>query len=175
MDSKRQRNDRDSGISIDLGLGDLFRNMSSLVDLANEMAEMGQTEISREGDIPGLGKARGSYGFSMKVGMGGMPTVEPTVEPFGSAPQRGEDPVAVDVREPVVDIFDEGDRVLVVAEMPGAEEPSIEIQIEADLLSLSATGKSCKYAKEMLLPSVVKQTPARRSYRNGVLEIELEK
>lgn len=171
MEKRRPRRDSDRDAHIDLGFGELFRGIGNLVDLVTEMAQQGQTEIRKEGEIKGLGKAKGVYGFSVKVGLGGTPAVEP----FGNIRQTPEGPVVEDVREPLVDVFDEGDRVLVVAELPGVQDEAIQLQIEGDVFSLAAGGKDRKYAKEVLLPCTVEPTPTRRSYQNGILEIELRK
>ncbi len=58
-----------------------------------------------------------------------------------------------EVREPVVDIFEEEDHVLVVAEMPGVSPEDVKITVEDDLLTISAERGDKKYRKEVLLPA----------------------
>lgn len=171
MDEKKRKRDLGQDIHIDLGFGNLFRGIGDLMDLVAEMSKEGTTEIHREGEIKDLGKARGVYGFSVKMGLGGTPTVEQ----FGNVRRTAEGPVVEDVREPLVDVFDEADRVLVVAELPGVQESAIAIQVEGDVLSLTAEGKDRKYAKEVLLPHAVEPTPLKQSFQNGVLETEWKK
>lgn len=171
MEGKRPERERDRDVHVDLSFGDLFKGIGNLVDLVTEMAQQGESEVRRTGEIKGLGKARGVYGFSVKMGLGGTPTVER----FGNIRQTAEGPVVEDLREPMVDLFDEGDRVLVVAELPGVQEAAIQVQIEGDVLNLAAEGKDRKYCKELLLPFAVEPTPTKRSYQSGILEIELKK
>jgi len=47
--------------------------------------------------------------------------------------------------EPVVDIFDERDCILVIAEVPGAEENSIRVELENHTLKLQAGGRYRAY------------------------------
>ena len=44
-----------------------------------------------------------------------------------------------------MDVFDETDHVLVVAELPGAEESGVKTEVKDDVLLISATGKDRRY------------------------------
>lgn len=160
-------------VEFDFGLGGLFKGIGSLVDLVSKMTEEGKEEYTRTGEIKGLGdKAKGIYGFSVKMGIGG----QPTVEHFGNIKktERGSVEVA-EVREPIVDVFDEGDYLMVISELPGVEESDIHLEIKGDILSLKAEGKDRKYSKEVLLPSEVKAESMETQYKSGILEIKLTK
>ena len=76
---------------IDLGLGGLFKGIGNLMDLISDMAEKGESEVSRHGEfkVKGLDRARGVYGFSVRMGLGGTPTVEH----FGNIRATDEGPV----------------------------------------------------------------------------------
>jgi HSP20 family protein len=115
---------------------------------------------------------KGIYGFTVKVGLGDD---RPRVEPFGNIRKDRESghTVVQEVREPVVDVFEEDDHVLVVAEMPGVSVEDVKITVEDDLLTISAERGDKKYRKEVLLPGQLQ--PARRSQvacNNGVVEIK---
>ena len=43
-----------------------------------------------------------------------------------------------ELREPLVDVFEEENHVLIVAEMPGIEAEDVEVEIQDDILTLSA-------------------------------------
>jgi len=66
------------------------------------------------------------------------------------------------------------DKVVVVAEMPGVEKDSINIRIKDNKLIISASNKK-KYYKEIELPPGIKPDKARAKYKNGVLEVVIEK
>ena len=75
-------------------------------------------------------------------------------------------------REPLVDVFDEGKNLRIVAELPGTEKKNIKLKLEENKLIISTKDK--KYHKEVELPSKAKLSK-KFSYKNGVLEIDLEK
>ncbi|MFH1927436.1 MAG: archaeal heat shock protein Hsp20 [Chloroflexota bacterium] len=158
---------------IDFGLGGLFKGIGNVIDLVSEMVEEGEEEVAQTGEfkVKGLGdKAKGVYGLHVRMGLGGIPTVEH----FGNIRATEEGPVVAEEREPLVDVFDEGDVILVVAELPGVEKRDIHIEVKDDVLSLS-TVEGRKYAKEILLPSLVDPATMETAYRNGVLEVRLAK
>jgi HSP20 family protein len=167
MTSSRERTTRPEGE----GLGGLLRGLGDLVNLAERLAEQGEHAVSQEREFSSPGGARGVYGFSVRTGLGGAPTVER----FGNVRATSEGPVVSDTREPLVDVFDEGAEVVVVAEVPGVQEKDINLDLEGDVLALSATGPKRKYEKEVLLPAPVDPATRRQSYQNGYLELRFKK
>lgn len=159
-------------VDVEVGLGGLFKGMGSLFDLIDKMAEEGKTEEvqTEEKDVLG-GKGKAVYGFSVRVGLGG----KPVIESFGNVRTTEGGAVVAEVREPLVDIFDEGDEIRVIVEIPGVEEKNIKVEAKDDILTLSAEAGERKYQKEVLLPHAVKPQITGRSYRNGVLELKLGK
>jgi HSP20 family protein len=160
-------------VSFDLGFGGLFKGLGDFIDLLGDMIETGEEEITRTGEfrVKGLGdKGRGVYGFSVRSGIGGIPRVER----FGNIRSTEEGPVVAEVREPLVDLFDEEWEIVIVAELPGVAEEEVHIEIEDDILSLETTGER-KYAKEILLPEQVDAATLQKAYKNGILELRLKK
>jgi HSP20 family protein len=135
------------------------------------MAERGENEVTRTGEVQGPGRTRAMYGFTVKIGAGGVPRVES----FGNVRDTEMGAVVEEVREPVVDVFDEGNEVVVIAEIPGVEESDVHVDIQEDILLISASHQDRKYSKEVLLPCAVLAETMKSSYRNGVLEIRLTK
>lgn len=158
-------------INIDLRFGELFKGLGNFMELLGEMSQEGQSEMSRTGEIKSPSGLRGVYGFTVKTGLGGVPVVER----FGNIRPTERGPQVSEVREPLVDVFDEGDHILVVAELPGVAEDDIRIEVKDDILNLSAEGHDRKYAKEVLLSAMVDPASLRRSYKSGILEIHLSK
>jgi len=179
---------RGGGISIDpsagsgqaLGLGEMFKGLGDLIKLAadladkidlseldeEKLAELRRASQTRVGGIP-----RGVYGVSVRRGIGGIPRVQP----FGNIRRTERGPVVDEVREPLVDVFDEDDVLLVIAELPGVEERDIQIEVHDGLLKLSTTTKGRRYTKELQLPCPVEESTMESAYKNGVLEIRLRK
>ncbi|MDO9349225.1 MAG: archaeal heat shock protein Hsp20 [Anaerolineales bacterium] len=172
MPEKKKRETKGEA-SFDLGFGGLFKGLGDFVDLLSEMVEKGEEQVTRTGEfkVKGLGdKARGVYGFSVHTGIGGIPRVER----FGNIRATEEGPEVAEVREPLVDVFDEEREMLVVAELPGVGEEEIRVEIQDDVLSLETTGEH-KYAKEILLSAPVDAANMQKSYKNGILELRLKK
>lgn len=166
------KEDRKAKAESSFGLGGLFKGMGDLFEVISKMTEEGAQEIVRSGEIAGLpGKAKGVYGFTIRMGLGG----QPTVERFGNIRRTEKGAVVAEVQEPLVDIFDEAGSVLVIVELPGVDEKDIQLEIRDDILSLTAEGKHRKYSKEILLPSLVDAASRESSYNNGILEIKLIK
>jgi HSP20 family protein len=117
---------------------------------------------------------KGVYGFSVKVGLGDKGAQEVKVEPFGNVrrDERSGETVVQEIREPVVDVFEEKDHTLVVAEMPGISTKDVKLTVKDDLLTIYAEKKDKKYRKEVLLPRSYPREKMKVSCNNGILEIK---
>ena len=76
--------------------------------------------------------------------------------------------------EPPVDVFDEGDHLRVVAELPGVEEHDIKAEAKGTELTISAERGHKRYSKRVELPIPVTDELT-MSYKHGVLELKLKK
>jgi HSP20 family protein len=156
------------------GIDNLFAWLGGVVEQLGEAVEKTKEgELVKHGEfkVHGLGeKARGVYGVSVKMGLGG----EPAFQSFGNIHPTAKGPEVSEVREPLVDVFDEDKEVLVVAELPGATEKDIAVTVKDGTLTLEANGKH-RYAKDVELPAKVKSEPVRKVYRNGLLEVRFAK
>jgi HSP20 family protein len=77
-------------------------------------------------------------------------------------------------RDVITDMFDEGDNLVIIAELPGVNEKDIEIEVKGDRLVLFARSQGRQYHKDIVLPCTVKEKPS-LTYKNGILKISLEK
>ena len=172
-EEEKNREKDEEKVEIDFGIGKisfggLFKGLGNLIDLASKLSE---EEVEKKGEIKGLPRgAKGVYGFSIKTLAG-----KPVIESFGNIRETPKGPVVEEVREPIVDVFDEEDHILVIAELPGVTEDKIKVEVAGDILNVSASDTDRKYAKEILLPSKVKKEGIKSSYKNGILEITLPK
>ncbi len=82
---------------------------------------------------------------------------------------------ATDRGKPLLDLFDEGDELIVIIELQGVEEGGIEVSVDTDRLVLSARGKEKDYYETIKLNTNVEEIPLDTSYRNGLLQIRLKK
>jgi HSP20 family protein len=171
---KRRAKAAAPGSASDIGLGGILRGLGSLVEKLGELAETGR-ELSKTGEIHGPGKEiKGMYGFTVKVGLGGEGV---KVEPFGNI-RRDEESgrsVVQEITEPAVDVFEEENHTLVVAEMPGIGAEDVHLEVEDDLLTITAEKGKKKYRKEVLLPDSFPREKMQVSCTNGVLEVRCVK
>ena len=154
------------------GIGGLFKGIGKLVDLAGKLEANGA--MSKEGEInlehikKGM---KGVYGFTINTAGGGSPKVET----FGNIKKTPEGPKVDEEREPITDIFNEKDEIVVIAEMPGIEDDDIKIDLKEDILEISAVSKNRTYRKELLLPVKADKQFLRHKFTNGILEIRIKK
>jgi len=168
---KKEKEDFDVDFGLGrIALGGLFEGISDLMEKASKLSDE-TGEIKKEGEIK-LGKEiKGVYGFNIRTMAGG----QPIIETFGNIKKTPKGPVVEEEREPVVDIFDEKDHILIVTELPGVSENDINFELQGDILKLSAKSGDRKYTKEILLSSKVKEDKIESSYKNGILELKLIK
>ncbi len=111
-------------------------------------------------------------------------------EAFGdfTLPVRPGEPVAL---APRVDVFEEGDELVVRAEVPGVSKEDIEVTVKDGVLSLHAETKKEEEKKErgyyrremhygsftrqVALPVEVDEESAKATHKDGVLEVRLRK
>lgn len=176
--TKQKKKEKGEELDIDLGivkfsLGGLFQGIEKIIDLAAELKEKGG-EVKREGeiDLSHLKKGmKGIFGVSIKTAVGG----EPVVEEFGNIKKTQEGATVKEEREPITDLFDEEEEIIIMVEMPGVGEGDIRLDLKDDILEIAAQSGDRKYHKEVLLPAKVKPETLTSSYKNGILEIRIKK
>jgi HSP20 family protein len=161
------------------GIEGIFGGLTNLVEKLGELAEKGE-ELKRTGEFDWQheGKsAKGIYGVSVKVGLGEQGDKAVKVEPFGNIRKNETTGEAVvqEVREPITDVFEEDDHILVVAEMPGISANEVQIESKDDVLTFTAEHGDKKYHKELLLPRSCPKDKMQITCNNGVLEIRCPK
>jgi len=174
-DEAKKKNTADE--SEGLPFSGFFKGLSKLIDLAEKLKKEGGYSQTKEFKIPTgqEGKEiKGVYGFTVRT----MASGEPRIEPFGNIKKVQKiygGSMAEESREPIVDVFDEKDHILVVAELPGVEESQVHYEIKGDILVLSTDHPDRKYSKEILLNTIVDEKPKSVSFKNGIFELKLLK
>ncbi len=173
--SKRGKDKESVGGGV-FGLGGLLGGLGTMLEKLGELAERGK-ELNKSGELRSPdGKVRGVYGFNIRMGLGDEKDAV-SVEPFGNVrkDERTGKAVVQEVREPMVDTFEEEGHVLVVAEMPGIAEEDARIELHDDILTIAAEKGGTKYRKEVLLPQAFPPGKMSHSCRNGVLEVRFQR
>jgi len=145
------------------------KGLSDLIEKLGELAETGR-EMRREGVLSQDDVLKGVYGFRMKVGLGGDAV---DIEPFGNVKldKKSRQAVVHEVREPLFDVIEEKDRILVTAEMPGITADDISVSVDGDVMNVEASRGDKKYRKEILLPKPVVRSRIKVVCNNGIVEI----
>jgi HSP20 family protein len=154
------------------GFGGIFKGLADLIEKLGDLAEKGE-QLKKSGEFQQK-DVKGVYGFSVKVGLGEKGAKGVKVEPFGNVrrDEKSGETVIQEIREPVVDVFEEKDHTLVVAEMPGISTKDVRLEVKDDLLTIYAEKKDKKYRKEILLPRSYPPEKMEVSCNNGILEIK---
>ena len=161
------------------GLEGLFRGIASILQMANDVAvragDDGVTpvDVQRTSSTGIPGALNVVYGASLRVGARVAP---PRRRPRTLRQNARREPIIDDSREPVADLFDEGDHYLVIAELPGVDAAAVRWTLErGTLVTIAAESADRKYVKQIELPGLASDQAAVSCYANGVLELRLWK
>jgi HSP20 family protein len=112
------------------------------------------------------------YGFSMRVG----PDGKPNIEEFGNIQGiiSGEASFPSE-REPLTDVIEGEKEISVILELPGVEKKDIDLKTTDALLDIHVETPDRSYHKKLEFPCKVKPETAKASYKNGVLEVRVER
>lgn len=166
----------DKAVTSSFSLGGLLGGLGGLIEKLGELAEAGE-ELSRSGELKDAsGRIRGVYGINIKTGLGDRGQTELKVEPFGNV-HRGpvDHPLGEDIREPLVDIHEEDDHVLVLVELPGVAKEKVNLKVADGRLELSAERGKTTYRKEIDLPKDCSTAHMTWECSNGILQVRLDR
>lgn len=86
-------------------------------------------------------------------------------------------PVVQDLeeREPATDLIETPNSIFVTIELPGIRRADIDLQARQTILVVSASSPVRRYHREVELPAPVRGDSIIATYKNGVLDVVLEK
>jgi len=112
-------------------------------------------------------------GFSINIG----PDGKPKISQFGNKPLKtptGSSKIS-DEREPLTDIIEGDSDIAITIEIPGVEKDNIDLNVTEDALEIKVNAPERKYHKVVNLPNKVKTKSTKATYKNGILDIVLDK
>jgi HSP20 family protein len=173
---RKTGNPSDKRISGAFSLGGLLGGLGTMIEKLGELAEAGE-QLSQSGELKdGSGKIRGVYGINVKTAIGDRGQTELKVEPFGNVHRTAaEKPFGDDVREPLFDIHEEEDHVLVLVELPGVSKENVGLKMDDGRLDLSAQRGKISYRKEIDLPKTCSAEHMTWECNNGILRIRFDR
>ena len=112
-------------------------------------------------------------GFSVRIG----PDGKPLIQEFGNKSLRAPsgEPQISEEREPLTDVIEGNKTVSVTMEIPGVDKDDIDLCATEDSLEITVDHPQRKYHKLLNLPCGVKPGTTKATYRNGVLDVEIER
>ena len=164
------------GIKIDIGqlLGSEEGLQQGLGDLREKLKRTGCRESLSDAEwrqkgatVTGYIRARGPFGEK-----------EFHVGTFGDTGKKDkENPPPSDLSiEPPVDVFDEGQQVTIVADVPGTTLEDFVLKVQGNVFILATKpGTRRNYRKKLQLKFELDPDSLQSSCRNGVLEVHLRK
>jgi HSP20 family molecular chaperone IbpA len=78
-------------------------------------------------------------------------------------------------KQPLIDVFEEEDHLLVLAELPGVDEKDVRIKADESTITITAENATRKYLKVIKLPTRIKTGSVQFTYKNNILQVKLEK
>ena len=113
------------------------------------------------------------HGFKIDIG----PDGKPQIADFGNRSIRSPEgvPTISDELEPLTDIIEGANDVAITVEIPGVEKNNIDLVATEDTLEITVDAPKRKYHKRIDLPCNVKTKSTKATYKNGILDIVLEK
>lgn len=121
------------------------------------------------------------YGYSMRVGSDGKPEIQefgnirPALKPENFEVLPDHQAEVAGVREPVIETNDLGDKIQIIAELPGIDKKDIKLKFTANIVVIDVNTPEKKVHKQLDLPTSINPKTATSTYKNGVLDITLEK
>jgi len=78
-------------------------------------------------------------------------------------------PASAPHREPIVDVMEGKDGIMIIAELPGVSEEDLLMNLEGDTLEITAG----QFSKKIAMPRTAKSI-IEKSFKNGILHIKLD-
>jgi HSP20 family protein len=162
---KRRRRDFEGEDDFFKDLDEEFREMEEhITKMFNELGRMSIEEPGESGPY--------IYGFSLRTG----PEGEPRIEEFGNIPHINPEETGIpEDREPFTDVIEGEKEISVILELPGIEKKDIDLNITKNSLGINVETPERKYLKKLNLPCEVKPKKAKATFKNGVLEVKIER
>ena len=146
---------------------DIYDELEKLGDMIDETMSKSFENSSENTPI----RRNRFRGFSIKIGPDGTPRIRE----FNNRQSMQDETDANEDQEPLVDFIDDGELLIILAALPGVKKDEIELRVTESCLTVSVDAESLEWYDEFKLPAKVKPKSARASYKNGVLEVRLEK
>ncbi len=180
-ESSREDKDNAADLAGMLGVGGFLDGVSNLISKFGDLAERGEALKKSMGDSQASAKPiRTSGGFTVRFGglasdeadQASVRPVDTAARQRSSSPKKAEAVVPKE-REAAVELFEEEDHLLLVAEMPGVATENVELDFHDKCLSIKGHSKTAVFQAQVELPRAFTSEQVAVTANNGVVEIRL--
>ncbi|MFN3527756.1 MAG: archaeal heat shock protein Hsp20 [Candidatus Altarchaeaceae archaeon] len=163
---------------------EIRRIEKEIEEMLESLAEMDESlrEFLKEDKEKFITKEPFVYGFSIRIGKDGVPIIrkfgnvnvkDVLKEKTEGVKIKPED--LVYMREPLIDVIEDDNNITVIAEVPGVDKNDIKLTTTEENLTIDVDTEKRKYHKTINLPAEIIPETAKATYKNGILEVKLEK
>lgn len=152
--------------SHDNNIGSIFKGLDRFINIVADMIEKDENEVDISGTINDPEKNKkivGKYGVNIKLGG----------EKFGEL--KNIDKIIPKVIEPMTDVFEEADKVIVVMELPMVVEADINLEINENIITINAASNENRYFKNIKLKFTPMPNSLKAKLNNSIYSIVINK
>ena len=150
------------------GLGRMFREIEK--ELERTMPEMIRM---MEGGAKATRRRPVCKGIHIVIGPDGVPRIkefENIGEPAGNRVKKK------DYKEPLVDVFDRGEEIIITVELPGVQKENVNVGVEGKKVEILAKDEGpFRYRKVLTLKEYIDPRKSKATFKNSILEITARK
>jgi len=171
----RKRDDEEDRGS---NLGSIFKGLDRFINIVADMMENDKNEIDIQGNLNDPDENKkivGKYGFNIKLGgdkIQGLDKIN-TLNSVMNNTSIGK--ILPKKIEPVTDIFNEEDKIIIVMELVGVLEEDIALDIYENILKISAEGNGNCYSKTVNLEFNPRIEGITSTFNNSIYSIVINK
>ncbi|MFQ6065473.1 MAG: archaeal heat shock protein Hsp20 [Candidatus Bathyarchaeia archaeon] len=159
--------------------GDVFKEFDRLERMMDEMMRQAfESPSSKRRDKRVIRRGPYVYGFSISTGPDGKPVIKEfgNIRPNRRGLSRAEiREIKEEELEPLIDVLEQDKEVIILAQLPGVNKEDIDINVTETQITITVDTEEHSYYKKLQLPAIVDPKTAKTTYKNGVLQIKLQK
>jgi len=113
------------------------------------------------------------HGFNVSIG----PNGKTKIKEFGNNPKKIDERKTVyyDEREPLTDVIECDHDIFVTVEIQGVEKYDVNLNVTEFSIDINVNSPNRKYHKKIDLPCAVIPNKSKATYKNGILDIAIER
>jgi len=152
----------------------IFSGLDKIINVVADMVDNNKDEMNINGVIKpdDHKKIVGKYGINIKLGPGDTGDIN-RMKSFNDLFDKKDDIPKIVI--PVTDIFEEKDKITIVAELPGVENEDVVLNLDGNTVTLTAVKNDICYSKKVILKFIPDSNKLKESFNNSIYSVEIWK